>query len=388
MGHTLLLGNSAATERLRRDIAIAAKSDAKVLVLGETGVGKEIVAQSIHEQSARAARPFIPVNCSGIPETLLESELFGHVRGSFTGAYRDKPGVIRQAHRGTLFLDELGEMSLRMQATLLRFTESGEIHPVGADKPISPSDIRLITATNRDLRAQIEHGAFRQDLYYRLNVIEIRVVPLRERPEDVAVLLEHYLRQAAAAHSTSLPELTADAEDLLTEYTWPGNVRELKNVAERLVLGGWRRAVRADDLPDELRMNGTSRVVNASSQARPAAPLQADTATEPPATVTGLFARFAAGEDFWTVVYQPYKVRELSRRELTAVIDRGLQQTMGSYRGLLKVFNLGDTEYKRFHAFLYQQRCNLPAAAYRCRATKRREPNRTDAVSTPHAIAV
>ena len=150
---------------------MAARTSAKVLILGETGVGKEVVARSIHDESARHGRPFVAVNCSGIPETLLESELFGHVRGSFTGAYRDKPGMIRQAHGGTLFLDELGEMSPRMQAVLLRFTESGEMHPVGADSPAPPSDVRLITATNRDLRAQIEGGTFRQDLSYRLNVV-------------------------------------------------------------------------------------------------------------------------------------------------------------------------------------------------------------------------
>src|SRR6188474_2094518 len=171
----LLLGESSAITSLRREIEAAARTDAKVLVLGETGSGKEVVARLIHEHSQRSSRGFVAVNCSGIPETLLESELFGHTRGSFTGAYRDKPGLVRQADRGTLFLDELGEMSPRMQAVLLRFTESGEMHPVGADAPAPPSDVRLITATNRDLRAQIEGGTFRQDLYYRLNVIEIRV---------------------------------------------------------------------------------------------------------------------------------------------------------------------------------------------------------------------
>ena len=189
LGSAVLLGDSETTIALRRSIDMAARSSAKVLILGETGVGKEVVARSIHDESARRGRPFVAVNCSGIPETLLESELFGHVRGSFTGAYRDKPGVIRQAHGGTLFLDELGEMSPRMQAVLLRFTESGEMHPVGADAPAPPSDVRLITATNRDLRAQIEGGTFRQDLYYRLNVIEIRVLPLRERRDDITVLL-------------------------------------------------------------------------------------------------------------------------------------------------------------------------------------------------------
>jgi len=202
LGSAILLGESDTTVALRRSIEMAARSSAKVLILGETGVGKEVVARSIHDESARRGRPFVAVNCSGIPETLLESELFGHVRGSFTGAYRDKPGVIRQAHGGTLFLDELGEMSPRMQAVLLRFTESGEMHPVGADAPAPPSDVRLITATNRDLRAQIEGGTFRQDLYYRLNVIEIRVLPLRERPKCTTPRVQTS-RLARKRHSAS-----------------------------------------------------------------------------------------------------------------------------------------------------------------------------------------
>src|SRR6187431_2689200 len=172
-----LLGDSSRLRELRADIESAARSHAKVLITGETGAGKEVVARLIHTHSPRSRQPFVAVNCSGIPETLLASELFGHVRGSFTGAYRDKVGLIRQADRGTLFLDELGEMSLRMQAVLLRFAETGEVQAVGSDQPGGRADVRLITATNRDLRAQIELGAFREDLYYRLNVIQIHVPP-------------------------------------------------------------------------------------------------------------------------------------------------------------------------------------------------------------------
>ena len=382
---SVLLGNSATTVVLRRNIEIAARSSAKVLILGETGVGKEVVARSIHDESVRRARPFVAVNCSGIPETLLESELFGHVRGSFTGAYRDKPGVIRQAHGGTLFLDELGEMSPRMQAVLLRFAESGEMHPVGADTPSAPSDVRLITATNRDLRAQIENGTFRQDLYYRLNVIEIRVLPLRERRDDIPVLLRHYLDRAAEMHGTSRPDLTASAEDALVAYSWPGNVRELKNIAERLALADWRRDIAADDLPFEVRMNGKQVFVTpvavhdqwATPVARAAAPGQ------PSPTVARLFDRFAAGEDFWTVIYQPFKARELTRQDLMDLIDAGLRRTGGSYRDLLGVFNLPITQYKRFHAFLYQHNCNLPVGTYRrmakAEATPARVPRRATA---------
>ena len=249
----LLLGESPALVELRRDIQAAARTEAKVLILGETGVGKEVVAQLIHAQSPRVSRPFVAVNCSGIPETLLESELFGHVRGSFTGAYRDKPGLVRQADHGTLFLDELGEMSLRMQAVLLRFAETGEIQPIGSDAVTGRTDVRLITATNRDLRKQIEDGLFREDLYYRLNVIQIAVPPLRQRGEDVLLLLRYYLQRASEAHRLPIPELTQDAERVLLEYPWPGNIRELKNMTERLVVRSHNAAISPDDLPRETR---------------------------------------------------------------------------------------------------------------------------------------
>src|SRR5262249_1384354 len=248
----LLLGNSPLIQALRADIALAARTQAKVLILGETGAGKEVVARLIHQQHARSQQWLVAVNCSGSPETLLASELFGHVRGSFTGAYRDKAGLVRQADRGTLFLDELGEMSLAMQATLLRFTETGEIHPVGADSPIGRTDVRLIAATNRDLRERIETGLFREDLYYRLNVIQIMVPPLRERGRDVLLLFRHYLACAAETHALPNPEVNSDVEDALLAYSWPGNVRELKNVTERLVLRGGGQAITPGDLPQEL----------------------------------------------------------------------------------------------------------------------------------------
>src|SRR5258708_2682208 len=236
-----LLGESPAIVTLGREIEEAARTNAKVLILGETGVGKEVAARLIHRNSARQSRALVALNCSGIPETLLESELFGHMRGSFTGAYRDKPGVIRQAEGGSLFLDELGEMSLRMQAVLLRFTETGEVQPVGADRPAGRADVRLITATNRDLRAQIADGKFREDLYYRLNVIQLRIPPLRERATDVPLLLRYFLQQASEAHKMPCPVLSADAQAALQEYPWPGNVRELKNITERLVVRDVRR---------------------------------------------------------------------------------------------------------------------------------------------------
>jgi transcriptional regulator with PAS, ATPase and Fis domain len=384
-----LLGESPALVELRRDIQAAARTEAKVLILGETGVGKEVVAQLIHAHSPRVTRPFVAVNCSGIPETLLESELFGHVRGSFTGAYRDKPGLVRQADHGTLFLDELGEMSLRMQAVLLRFAETGEIQPIGSDSVTGRTDVRLITATNRDLRKQIEGGQFREDLYYRLNVIQIAVPPLRQRGEDVLLLLRYYLQRASEAHRLPVPELTADAERVLLEYPWPGNIRELKNMTERLVVRASTAPITPDDLPRETRAEVATMVAVSTTQ--PAEPdslavragsvRQAVRGTE---TAEKLWQRLMAGEDFWTVVHQPFKAHELTRDDLAALIDKGLQHTRGSYRALLTTFGLPTSDYKRFHAFLYQQNCNLPVGPYRsAKAAMRGGTSRPDSTYSP-----
>ena len=374
----LLLGESPALVELRRDIQAAARTEAKVLVLGETGVGKEVVAQLIHAQSARVGRSFVAVNCSGIPETLLESELFGHVRGSFTGAYRDKPGLVRQADHGTLFLDELGEMSLRMQAVLLRFAETGEIQPIGSDAVTGRTDVRLITATNRDLRKQIEGGQFREDLYYRLNVIQIAVPPLRQRGDDVLLLLRYYLQRASEAHRLPLPELTPEAEQILLRYNWPGNIRELKNMTERLVVRASETPIRPEDLPREARGETETTVTVAvaqgpdDSRGQTAAGRQVVKGSE---AAERLWQRLINGEDFWTVVHQPFKAHELTRDDLAALIDRGLQHTRGSYRALLATFGLPTSDYKRFHAFLYQQNCNLPVGPYRsAKATIRGGP--------------
>ena len=354
----VLLGNSPAMELMRVDIESAARTNAKVLITGETGVGKEVVARLIHEQGMRSRQTFVAVNCSGIPETLLASELFGHARGSFTGAFRDKIGLVRQADRGTLFLDELGEMSLAMQAVLLRFTETGEIQPVGMDAPAGRTDVRLITATNRDLRAQIAAGAFREDLYYRLNVIEIRVPPLRDRGPDVLELFRHYLKQACQAHRLGSQELTPEAEQILLEYEWPGNVRELRNTTERLALRDSNKPITGADLALDLKSARVGGRETASSTV----------VTRPDAeslAVQQLWDGLIAGGDFWTLVYRPFKAHEFTRAELLALIDRGLQHTRGSYRALVKLFNMPPSDYKRFHAFLYQQNCNLPVAPYR-----------------------
>jgi DNA-binding NtrC family response regulator len=360
----VLVGQSAAMDAVRVAMQMAARTDATVLIEGETGVGKELVARGIHAQSMRATRPFIAVNAGGIPDTLLESELFGHTRGSFTGAFRDKLGLLSQADGGTLFLDEVGEMSPRMQAVLLRAVETGEIQRVGANRQEKRVDVRLITATHRDLRALIESGGFRADLYYRLNVLQIHVPPLRDREEDILLLLSHYLQRAAQHDGRPVPTWTPETASCVLGYRWPGNIRELRNLAERLVAHDRPHPLTPAELPPEIRL---------------ASPFDVSTTDMPPAGTPGiatadrvqrLWEHIRSGGDFWTVVHQPYKRRELTRVELAALIDRGLRETRGNYRSLLRVFHLRPTEYKRFHAFLYQQQCNLPVGPYRKRSPR------------------
>ncbi len=249
-GNGQLIGTSAAIVELSQEIERIARSDAKVLITGESGVGKELVAHAIHQRSVRAARTMVAVNCAGLPETLLESELFGHVKGSFTGAYRDKQGKLEMADGGSIFLDEIGEMTLRMQGLLLRFMETGELQKVGADRAAGRVNVRVIAATNRNLRDMITEGTFREDLFYRLNVIHLTVPPLRERREDIPGLIDYFLSAFTRNNGTPVHAISPDAIKLLAEYSWPGNVRELENVIERLVVTGRNDTVVARRSPD------------------------------------------------------------------------------------------------------------------------------------------
>jgi transcriptional regulator with PAS, ATPase and Fis domain len=363
----LFIGSSRAAQALFEDIHSASRTHAKVLILGETGVGKELVAQLIHSRSARRTQRFVAVNCGGIPETLLESELFGHVRGSFTGAYRDNPGLVRQVDHGTLFLDEIGETSARMQAVLLRFAETGEIQPIGTDRTMAHTDVRLIAATHRDLRALVASGTFREDLYYRLNVIQICIAPLRTRPDDIPALLDHFLAHASLHHRTSTPVLDPAARRCLQEYAWPGNVRELKNVVERLVVRDLKRRIQVEDLPEEVRGDA-----DAMAEPEPAAAVETDPPRESAAaaprvdsTADRLWRRLEMGETFWTCVAEPFRTHDLTRADIRALIHRGLNETRGSYRGLLRLFNLPPEDYKRVLSFLRQHDCNVPFQRFR-----------------------
>jgi DNA-binding NtrC family response regulator len=229
-----MLGQHPSMQQVYKMIGQVADTDAAVLIRGETGTGKELVASAIHYQSRRRDKLFVAQNCAALTESLLESELFGHVRGSFTGADRTRDGLFQGAHQGTLFLDEIGEMSPAMQSKLLRALQEGEVRKVGATQA-EKVDVRVIAATNRDLKREVEEGGFREDLYYRLNVVGIRVPPLRERREDIQPLLEHFLVEACEEAGVPPKRITPSALRLLGAYNWPGNIRELQNEVKRLV---------------------------------------------------------------------------------------------------------------------------------------------------------
>jgi DNA-binding NtrC family response regulator len=247
-----IIGSTDAIRRVHGLIDKAAACSLPVLIQGESGTGKELVARAIHERSARATRRFFSENCSALTESLLESELFGHVRGAFTGADRDRKGILELADGGTLFLDEIGDMSLRMQSKLLRALQEREIRPVGGKTTI-PIDVRVISATHRNLRALIREGTFREDLLYRVNVITIHLPPLRERRADIRALVDHFLVRIAAETGLPRKECSPGALELLAGYEWPGNIRELENVIQRAVALGEGPRIEAEDLPDRIR---------------------------------------------------------------------------------------------------------------------------------------
>ncbi len=345
-----LIGRSPAINELREELAYAAKSDAKILITGESGVGKEVLARLIHRQSARARAQLVTINCAGLPDSLLESELFGHVRGSFTGAYRDKPGLLETSNGGTIFMDEVGEMSLRMQALLLRFLESGEIQRVGAERAQAHVNVRVIAATNRNLTDRIATKEFREDLYYRINVIHLTMPPLRERREDVPELLEHFIAYYSERHALPVPQLTPEALTHLVDYSWPGNVRELRNFVERLVLRARSGVITTADLPMEI------------------IPPPQEAVREPVrgAAIDRMWERMVNGrEAFWTVVYEPFMSRDMTRDDLRALVSRGLEQTRGSYRILVQMFNMPEADYKRFLNFLRKHDCQMPFQKFR-----------------------
>jgi transcriptional regulator with PAS, ATPase and Fis domain len=325
----------------------AAAGDAKVFITGESGVGKDVVAQYIHGHSSRAGRPFVAVNCAAIAETLLETELFGHARGSFTGAYRDRAGRLEAAHKGTIFLDEIGEMSLQMQAHLLRFLESGEIQPVGSDSGPMKIDVRVISATNRDLNQLVATGAFRSDLLYRIKVVHIHVPPLRDRKEDLLALIE-----LAAARTGRQIKFTEGALQAMNRYRWPGNVRELQNVIEQAAWMTESAEVDVADLPEVVRFASTEGLMPRRERRRRLA--------------DELYSTLVDGHyTFWGHIHPLLLKRDITRHDLRQLVSLGLASTRGNYRAVLKLFGMAETDYKRFMNFLAAHECVVDFRQFR-----------------------
>jgi DNA-binding NtrC family response regulator len=389
-----IVGVSPAILELQEEVDRVARSDAKVLITGESGSGKELIAREIHVRGPRNQRRFVPVNCAGLPETLLESELFGHVKGSFTGAYRDKLGKLEIAEGGTLFLDEVGDMTLRMQGLLLRFLETGELQKVGADRVHTKVDLRVIAATHRNLRDLIVKQQFREDLFYRLNVIHLVVPPLRERRDDIPLLIEGVMARHAEAeakktisrgnanshgngngtgtgtepgngqgnngHSSGSDagslqgpvQIAPAAMTALTAYSWPGNVRELENVMERLLVTCRREVAQLEDLPVEIR-------ASQPGGSRPRVERRRTVADE-------LYQRLTTeNESFWNTVYPLYMSREITRSNVRDLVRKGLTDARGNYKIVVRLFNMGTGDYKKFLNFLRKHDCQVPFKEFR-----------------------
>jgi transcriptional regulator with PAS, ATPase and Fis domain len=363
----LLIGTGATMQAVRATATRIARGDAKVLITGETGVGKDLVSRLIHAKSRRAGHAFVAINCASVSETLLESELFGHVRGSFTGAHRDKVGKLQLAHRGTVFLDEVGEMSLRMQALLLRFLENGEIQPVGSDGPSTRVDVRVVAATNRSLPEMVAAGQFREDLMYRIKVVHIHVPPLRERHEDITPLIEHAIRR----HGSDLV-IDAEAMQVLERYRWPGNVRELQNVVEQLIwMHGDDATVHAEDLPPAIVAAATGAVMRASERRRQVA--------------DELFQALVSGTyTFWDHVHTLFLNRDITRNDIRELVRRGLTATSGSYRVMLQMFGIDDRDYKRFLNFLAAHDCSVDYRQFRSGARRQSPVAAPPRAPSPH----
>ena len=325
-----IIGRSNAMLDLFKMIETIAKTNSTVLITGESGTGKDLVARAVHYNSLRREHPFVALNCGGLPETLLESELFGHMRGAFTGADSNKKGLVEVAERGTIFLDEIGEMNQTMQVKLLRVLQDRRFRRLGGTEEVQ-ADIRVIAATNQDLQKMVSDGRFREDLYYRINVIQVHLPPLRDRREDVPLLAEHFLNKYAQGVDKPVRGISHEAQELLSAYGWPGNVRELENVLERAVALEQTALVLPESLPMQVRTG-----IGTSSKSAPASGVRQDAARGLPDISEG-FDLEALGEDF----YRHYIALALEKSG--GVQSRAadmLGMTFRSFRYYAKKFNL------------------------------------------------
>jgi two-component system response regulator HydG len=322
---------------------LVAQSDARVLITGESGTGKELLARTIHEASQRRAKNFVTVNCPGLTETLLESELFGHVRGAFTDAREDKIGILERADGGTLLIDEISEASKKLQGIFLRFLETGEIQKVGFKGSVYPiANTRVIAASNRDLDAMVTTQEFRRDLYFRLNVVHFHMPPLRERADDIPRLVNYFINRYSPPQSPRGIEPKAMA--FLVDYHWPGNIRQLENLVEGLSAVASNGLISISDV----RSYGLEKVDKTKLDGKT------------------LYEAMRRGEgSFWSVVYTPFMMREVNRETVTEVVRLGLEEAKGNYRIVTKLFGIEAADYKRFLNFLRKHDLQLPFKDYR-----------------------
>lgn len=330
---TILLGHHSAFLKVLLKLEQFALSLAPVLITGESGVGKELFASALYLLSERSNATYVPVNCGQFSdEHLMVSELFGHAKGSFTGATHDRQGVFESANGGTIFLDEIGELSMCAQKMLLRVIDQQEIMPLGSTK-IRQVNVRVISATHRDLTSMVEAGKFREDLFYRLSCLHLHIPALRERGDDRVLLLTHYLDQLNTTHGVQ-KQFSSEALDFLKTYSFSGNIRELKNVVETGFRVSCGDRIQLDDITEKLQHRRKTDVL--------------------PLDLSGFYNRLVdKGESFWKVIHEPFLNRDLNRQQVQAILQRGLKET-GSYKSLMKLFNIAEAEYKKFLNFLQQ----------------------------------
>lgn len=357
----VLIGQHPKILDVQRKLVKYAQSELPLLITGECGVGKEIFAQSHYILGRRSGKPFISLNCAQYQdENLLVSELFGHKKGSFTGALTDHAGIFEKYNNGVIFLDEVGELSLKAQGMLLRVLAEGEIKPLGETATRS-IDVQIIAATNRCLKQQIAEGSFREDLYYRLCRLHLKIPPLRERGNDWKLILNYHLSRLNQEFERNT-RFSSEALSLLANYHWQGNIRELINIVSTGFFLSEDGVILPDDIANELHLPGTpARQDNPAEEMFASVPAYTDILPAshngvPPAPHREYFQRIKQGEDFWEAIHKPFLDRELNRAQVRAIVKTGLDEAGGSYKKLLNVFNLSESHYLKFMDFLRHHR--------------------------------
>lgn len=348
MDAPVMIGKSPAIRKLRKFVSVAAQTDASVLLLGETGVGKEVAARMIHFESARREKPFLKINCASLSETLIESEMFGHRKGAYTGALVDRPGLIEEADGGTFFFDEIADFPMVLQAKLLSIYEDREVRRLGENR-FRKIDVRFIFATNRDLVGDVEKSRFRKDLYYRIRVLAFQIEPLRARKEDIPELIGHFLGEKSRGRFRPL-KITPEALEHLASHAFPGNVRELENILERAILFS------GDSTIEKKNVHYTEKVMPSENVIIEEVGEECENTEDILKTmlVSYLGNILIEEQKFWETVFKKFIRRDLNRTQMKLLLNLGLMETGGSYKKLLKMYQreVSEKEYKKFMRFI------------------------------------